>query len=157
MCNVVLSQHTLWRSTVTLTLLRFTFGLIWLLICFVQLNSEEIDLALAHGELCSLCSELLGYGVEEWVIFVLEVGMVLLYLARGWRRWRWECINGPGLQFLTTIFHAIGLNIMDPRECKSDVLEASRRVSCWPLVQGSDLVLNGSARFRPTLDPELDC
>ena len=32
-----------------------------------------------------------------------------------------------GLPFLATIFHAVGLNVMDPSERKRDVLEASRR------------------------------
>jgi hypothetical protein len=31
------------------------------------------------------------------------------------------------LPFLATIFHAVGLNVMDPSERKRDVLEVSRR------------------------------
>ena len=37
----------------------------------------------------------------------------------GVRKWAW-------LTVLTTMFHAVELNVMDPRECKSDVLEVSR-------------------------------
>jgi hypothetical protein len=33
-----------------------------------------------------------------------------------------------GLPFLATIFHAVGLNVMDTSERKRDVLEASTRV-----------------------------
>ena len=34
-----------------------------------------------------------------------------------------------GLPFLATMFHAVGLNVMDARERKRDVLDASRRAS----------------------------
>ena len=47
--------------------------------------------------------------------------------VRGRRRWRWERIDGAGLPFLATMFHAVGLNVMDARESKRDILEASRR------------------------------
>jgi hypothetical protein len=48
-------------------------------------------------------------------------------LVRGRRRWRWERIDAAGLPFLATMFHAVGLNVMDARESKRDILEASRR------------------------------
>jgi hypothetical protein len=34
----------------------------------------------------------------------------------------------PGLPFLATIFHAIGLNVIDPSERKREVLDVSTRV-----------------------------
>ena len=33
----------------------------------------------------------------------------------------------PDLPFLATIFHTVGLNVMDPREIKRDVLDVSTR------------------------------
>jgi hypothetical protein len=44
---------------------------------FVELGGEGFDVALARGEPCGLCGELLGCGVRECVVFVLEVDMVL--------------------------------------------------------------------------------
>jgi len=45
---------------------------------FVRIGGEGLDLVLAHGELYGLCSGLLGRGVRECVIFVLETNVVLL-------------------------------------------------------------------------------
>jgi len=43
-----------------------------------QLGGEGVDLVLARGELYGLCGELLGGGVRDCVVFVLEIGVVLL-------------------------------------------------------------------------------
>lgn len=43
-----------------------------------QLSGEGVDLVLARGELCGLCGERLGGGVRDCVVFVLEIGVVLL-------------------------------------------------------------------------------
>jgi hypothetical protein len=48
-----------------------------------QLGGEGFDLVLARSELCGLCAKLLGRGVRECVVFILEVGVVLLEGIQG--------------------------------------------------------------------------
>ena len=36
-------------------------------------------------------------------------------------------VKWPGLPFLATIFHTVGLNVMDPSERNKDILEVSTR------------------------------
>jgi hypothetical protein len=40
-----------------------------------------------------------------------------------------ERAHGYGLPFLATMFHAVGLNVMDARERKRDDFDVSRRAS----------------------------
>ena len=40
---------------------------------------------------------------------------------------RCERLDGSYLPFLATMFHAVGLNVIDPMERKSDVLDTSRK------------------------------
>ena len=48
-----------------------------------QFGGEGLDLVLARCKLCSLGGELLGCGVGECVVFVLEIGVVFLEGIQG--------------------------------------------------------------------------
>lgn len=49
---------------------------------------------------------------------------------------RFERLDGPCLPFLATMFHAVGLNVIDPRERKSDVLDTSREALGTMIAKG---------------------
>ena len=61
-----------------------------------------------------------------------------------------ERLDGSCLPFLATMFHAVGLNVIDPKERKSDVLDTSRKAL-------SDMIAEVVVEERPTKGGQNTC